>query len=244
MDFAQSLWRETYAGSVAKRGRMDAALSGGRTPTRLYRSLARTTGATEWKNIHIFLVDERFVSLTDKDSNYRMIWENMLSAAPIIGNNVHSVPMGGRDPVEAAEAYEAELRSHFGLKTGEFPRFDLVMLGLGEDGHTASLFPGNPSSHETERLASPVVLDAARHNRITLTLPVINNSRCIIFLVLGAGKARALKATVEGKDMAFPASHVEPREGHLFFLADRGAAGLLSPETYETAATRRGVYKT
>ena len=236
VNFALSVWRDTYDAAIAKRRRMDVALSGGRTPAGLYASLARDTEPLKWRNIHIFLVDERFVLPTDKDSNYRMIRERMLSLVPIPEENVHPIPTGGLSLEAATEAYEAELRAHFGLKPGEMPRFDLITLGLGEDGHIASLFPKDPAVCET-RLASPVTPGGALHDRITLTLPVISNGRCILLLVIGARKAAALKAAVEGKDPDLPASRVEPKEGHLFFLADWEAGGLLSRDTYEMAAS-------
>ena len=232
VDFAISVWRNAYDEAMTERGRMNVALSGGRTPAGLYGALARAADTGNWRNIHIFLVDERFVPPTDKGSNYRMIRERMLSLVPVPDGNVHPVLTNGLSPDEAAKAYESELNTHFGLRPGELPRFDLITLGLGEDGHTASLFPGSPAAGEG-RLVIPVTPADAPHDRITLTLPVINNGRCILFLVLGKGKAGVLKAVLEERDPDLPSSGVKPAEGRLFFLADREAGGLLSSKTCE-----------
>jgi 6-phosphogluconolactonase len=118
------------------------------------------------------------------------------------------------------------------LRQGELPRFDLVLLGLGEDGHTASLFPGSTALRDTDHLTGTVRLDKRLHDRITLTLPVINNARHILFQVEGANKAEALKKIVEKQDPALPASLIDPAEAELLFLADKEAGGLLSNDTY------------
>ncbi len=228
VEFAMGIWREAYGESVAVRGYMTVALSGGETPVDLYRALARTDENPGRGNIHIFLADERFVPLTDKESNYHMVRETMGDAVSTFENHLHHVVTEGPTPDEAAERYEEELRRHFRLKPGELPRFDLIILGLGEDGHTASLFPGNPALGESKRLSRAVTLDSARHDRITLTLPVMNNARRIIFLVCGSRKAASLKGVVEDGNAALPASHVVPRDGSLCFLVDREAARLLT----------------
>lgn len=234
-EFAARLWLEVYIESSRRSGFMNVALSGGHTPIEFFRALAGRKESIQWEKVHIFLVDERFVLPTDEDSNYHMIRETLISHVRIPEENVHPVRTVGLNPNEGAAEYERSLRRHFGLKPGEFPCFDLIVLGLGEDGHTASLFRGSPMSLETDRWAAAVKPARAPHDRITLTLPVINAARCVIFLVTGAQKAEALKRTVENKDPELPAARVKPVEGSLFFLADKEAAGLLSKDIYVTA---------
>jgi len=225
--FAARLWHEIVAESIAARGCMDVALSGGKTPVHAYKALARD-GSFPWNDIRIFQVDERFVPQDHEASNYRMIRETLLDRVLIPETNVHPVNTGASSTNEAAKAYEEELTGYFRLDQGSFPRFDLIMLGLGEDGHTASLFPGSPSTTDTEHLVNAVMLGNVLHDRITLTIPVINNARNIVFLVEGRRKAAALSRVMEKKDPGLPASLIEPVDGRLFFLVDREAAGLLS----------------
>jgi 6-phosphogluconolactonase len=227
VEFSVRLWREIYDESVTARGCMAVALSGGRTPEDFYRTLGRETADMGWKNIHIFLVDERFVPPGDRDSNCRMIRETVLDAVPIPEENIHPVRTSVAGPDEAAMEYEKDLKRQFGLKGDGFPRFDLMMLGLGEDGHTASLFPNTAALGEKSRLATVVTPLSAPHDRITLTFPVINSSRNIAFLIQGSGKAWSLKEILEKGNPDLPASRIKPVEGRLFFLADREAASLL-----------------
>jgi 6-phosphogluconolactonase len=235
VDFAVRLWSEVCIEASHRDGLVNTALSGGHTPIDFYRALAARKKAIEWEKVHIFLVDERFVLPAAADSNYHMIRETLLDNVPIPEGNVHPVRTVGVNPDEAAFRYEEELKRHFKLKEGQFPRFDLIVLGLGEDGHTASLFPGSPGLLEADRWAVAVKPDRAPHDRITLTLPVVNNGRCVAFLVTGSEKAEALKGAAEKKDPELPAAHVNPAEGSLFFLADRDAAGLLSKDIYVTS---------
>jgi len=231
-DFAVKLWREAFAESTGRSAPMTAALSGGHTPVDFYRALAAAGESIQWEKVHIFLVDERFVPPTDEDSNYHMIRETLLNHVPIPEANVHPVKTLGLTPDEAASEYEKDLRRHFVHEREGYPRFDLVVLGLGADGHTASLFPGDPMIAEPERWVAAVKPDPAPHERITLTLPVLNRSRCALFLVTGAEKAKALKAVAVNGDPVFPAARVNPPEGTLLFLADREAAALLSKDSY------------
>ena len=226
------MWKKISAASIAERGQFAVALSGGRTPVGLYRGLAREGESFPWEKIHIFLVDERFVPHTDKDSNYRMIQEALLGVVPIPKDNIHPIETNLPGPDEAAKEYEREIIRHFRLGQGQLPRFDLVLLGLGEDGHTASLFPGSAVLQDKSRLARAVTLDSELHDRITLTVPVINNSRHVLFQIEGAHKAEVLRKVLEEKGLALPASLIKPADGDLLFLADREAAGLLSKDSY------------
>ena len=224
------LWKNVSSASIAEKGAVTVALSGGRTPVDLYQSLAKEGKVLSWEKTHIFLVDERFVPREDSDSNFGMIEHALLKAVAIPRENIHPVDTSLPEPEEAAEAYEKEIIDHFSLEKGRFPRFDLILLGLGEDGHTASLFPGTAVLREKSHLVRAVRLGDRRHDRITLTFPTINNGRHIAFQVEGMEKAGMLRKVMEENDPAVPASLINPVEGDLLFLADRSAAGLLLKE--------------
>ncbi len=226
-------WREISRDAVEKKGFFAAGLSGGNTPEGFYRGIAEQGDTALWDKTYIFLVDERFVPDTHKDSNYRMIRETFLKRVSVPAENIHPIPTVGTDPVSAARKYEEEMSRFFGLSAGELPEFDLLLLGIGRDGHTASLFPGSVALSESRSLVSAVFLDEERHDRITLTLPVINNARNIFFLVTGRDKAEALRGVIEKKNTGLPASLVMPRRGSLLILADFEAATLLSEKEYE-----------
>ncbi|MDA8389042.1 MAG: 6-phosphogluconolactonase [Nitrospiraceae bacterium] len=234
-DYLVFKWMEIARRAISERGLFAAALSGGRTPAGFFRSLAGGRDESVWRNTHLFMVDERIVPHEDEASNWKMMDENLFSRCPVPRENIHPIPTGCR-PEDCAQRYEMDLRTFSFFKAeaaeGGFPVFDLVHLGLGEDGHTASLFPGSPVLKEKSRLAAAVP-DASRHDRVTLTYPVINSARNIIFLVMGEDKAGIL-ARVAGKERDLPASAVFPQKGHLFFLADRGAASRLRPGSYES----------
>ncbi len=217
--------------AVSERGRFTWALSGGSTPRGLYRLLASDPfrGRMPWEAIHFFWGDERHVPPDHPESNYRMAREAMLDAAPVPADNVHRIHAEEPDAEHAAAEYEEELRSFFHLA----PRFDLILLGLGKDGHTASLFPGSPAVHERERLVAAVIapgIEAQKTFRITLTPPVLNHAEIVVFLVSGADKAEALHAVVTEGDGArdperYPAQIVE---GNRLWMVDRPAARLLA----------------
>jgi 6-phosphogluconolactonase len=219
-------WAVLCRRAVGRRGRFAAALPGGATPVSFYERLAAQDRKLPWDRTHIFLTDERCVPFDDRDSNYRMIDAILLRHVPIPPGNIHAVQTR-LEPSAAAAAYETEIRAFFGLKKGEFPGFDLILLGLGEDGHTASLFPGDAAA-EKRRFAAAVARAAPDHNRVTLTLPVINRASAVIFLVAGAKKAPILKAVLDGPGTGLPAGLVRTSQGRTVFLADKDAASLLS----------------
>jgi 6-phosphogluconolactonase len=235
VSFVMRKWQEICAESLNKRGCMTVALSGGNTPVDIYKALALSEFS--WKDIQVFQVDERFVPRDGSDSNYRMIRETLLDAVSIPQQNIHFVDTGKPSADDAAKAYEQELVRFFRLQPGQFPRFDIIMLGLGEDGHTASLFPRSPLLDDVDHLVRAVILDSGLHDRITLTLQVINRARHIIFLIMGAHKALALKKIVEEKDVTLPAAMINPAGGELLFLSDREAVGLLAEDTCERGGT-------
>jgi 6-phosphogluconolactonase len=216
--------------AVAARGRFTLALSGGSTPRRLYALLA-DPGApyrarVPWDRTHVFFGDERPVPPDHPESNYRMARETLLDHVPVA--SVHRIR--GEDPA-AADAYEAELRRFFGIAPGGAPpRLDLVLLGLGPDGHTASLFPGTAAVGETRRWVASPFVPRLGTRRVTLTLPVLDRARAVLFLVSGAEKAAALARVIGAAPgaAALPAGLVRP-EGGAVFVVDDAAASALGP---------------
>lgn len=216
-------WMTSLA--IAREGRFRVALSGGSTPKALYALLAsgKFRSRFPWQRVLWFWGDERFVPHDDPESNYRMAREAMLATAPVPPENIHPIPTDG-DPEDAARRYERTLKEAYGSPTLDpsRPLFDVTLLGLGEDGHTASLLPGDQLLDERRRWVA-----AVRHGRpeirITLTYPAIESSRHVAFLVAGAGKAAALRGLRAG-DTRLPASRVHP-VGELICFVDRAAAG-------------------
>jgi len=186
--------------AVEQRGRFAIALPGGSTPKSLFNLLATNARTVmPWDRTFFFWGDERHVPPTDPDSNYRMAEEIMLSKIPVAAGNVFRIPAENPDAAAAAEAYEQTLRKFFQLEAGRVPVFDLILLGMGPDGHTASLFPGSAGLHEKTRLVIANWIDKLKTSRLTLTLPVLNAARCVAFLVSGTDKAPALHAVLEGE---------------------------------------------
>ena len=227
-NFMVRRWRQASEEAIERKGLFIAALSGGKTPVHFYRTLANQRGTLPWDKTHLFLVDERFLSWDDPDSNYHLLRESLLDRIEIPQENLHPVPAGNPTPQLSAEAYEEDIRRFFKLRSGQYPLFDLVLLGIGEDGHTASLFPGSPALEEGYHLAVAVIRDETRHHRITLTLPVINHGQEVVFLVSGKNKAAILKRVIRQGDLSLPASRVSPNRGKLLFLSDLEAGSSLS----------------
>lgn len=214
--------------ALRARRRFTLALSGGSTPKKLYESLV---GAEiDWTRTQVFFGDERCVPPDHADSNYRMAREALLSKIAIPEKNVHRVPSEDADPERAAKAYEQDLQSFFKLRPGELPTFDLCLMGMGPDGHTASLFPGTTALAEEVRLAVAPYVEKLGAWRVTMSAPVFNHARCVLFLVAGEDKAEALKGVLESERPAdeLPAKLVKPGAGELLWWVDKGAAKLLS----------------
>lgn len=213
--------------AAASRQRFSVALSGGSTPGKLYTLLGRESYRTEipWEHVHLFWADERCVPPDDPGSNYRLVQETLLTQVSIPPENVHRV-RGELGPQAAAQVYERDLQDFY---CGPRPRFDLVLLGLGEDGHTASLFPGSPLLAERERLVAPAVASYQDRpaQRVTLTLPAINTARQVLFLVTGSAKAGIVQTVLAGPAGQLPAEQVRPTAGQLTWLLDAAAASLL-----------------
>lgn len=229
---AAALFAERAAGAVSARGRFTAALSGGRTPEAYYALLAKAPFASQipWDRVYLFWGDERCVPPSHKESNFRLARERLLDHVSIPPANVHRI-RGEMDPVEAAALYEGELREFFGQHGETCPAFDFVLLGLGEDGHTASLFPGSPAIRESLRQVSAQFVDAHKGWRITLTPPAINAARLAAFVVAGKGKAAAVRDVLKGpfRPGTLPAQAIRPSRGELRWMLDRDAAQLLTP---------------
>jgi 6-phosphogluconolactonase len=214
--------------AIAQRGRGAIALSGGHTPAKMYALWAATEkyrNETDWNRVHIFWGDERYVPQNDPLNNFRMTREALLAHVPIPEANVHAAPTNLPTPAQAAEAYDQDLRKFFGAAA---PAFDVTLLGLGPEGHTASLFPGSPALEEKIRWVLPVQVAAVPPNRLTFTLPVLNSSRNTYFLVAGENKRSILAALRAEPDMslsAYPAGRVRPADGRILWFLDQAAAG-------------------
>jgi 6-phosphogluconolactonase len=223
---AARVFTEHARSVIAARGRFRVALSGGSTPKRLYQLLAGPSVNLNWDHIDVFLTDERHVPPQHDDSNYRMVHETLLSHVPLPAANIHRVLSELPDANEAALDYEQTLKNVFELKATELPRFDLMLLGLGADAHTASIFPDTPGLLETHRLVQAPWIEKLKSHRITLTMPVINNSAAIIFLVSESEKAEALRHVLQEEPnyRYLPAQAVRPTRGTVQWLVDSAAA--------------------
>lgn len=215
--------------AVGANGRFAVALSGGSTPRALYELLATEPAwrsQIPWDQVHFFWGDERHVPPDHADSNFRMANEVFLSRTPIPATNIHRIRGELPSAVDAADGYEDDLRAFFGPAGGDLPRFDLVLLGLGPEGHTASLFPGTRALLESQRLVVANWVGKLYADRITLTSPVLNNAGCVLFLVTGEDKATALKAILDGpyEPSQLPAQLINPTHGRLVWLLDHAAA--------------------
>ncbi len=218
--------------AVSSTGRFAVALSGGSTPRVLYALLATNEfrRRVPWSRVHLFWGDERCVPPDHPESNYHMAREVLLDKAPIPVRNIHRMPAEQEDHLRAAAAYEQMLRAFFELTAGELPSFDLILLGMGEDGHTASLFPGTTALAENERLVASNYVEKLGTYRLTLTVPVINHAANVVFLVSGKSKASMLKEVLEGEHQPqhLPSQLIRPVEGKLVFIVDREAGKELS----------------
>lgn len=219
--------------AIGAQGRFTVALSGGSTPKGLYSLLASKYADFAWNRVFLFFGDERHVAPTDPESNYRMVKESLLTRIAIPAENVFRVPADNPDASAAAADYEGQLRHFFQLRPsdrpGEFPRFDLILLGMGPDGHTASLFPDSPALDEQSRLVVANWVAKFNTHRITFTFPVLNRAAEVIFLASGADKAEILHQVLEGKNTPpLPSQRVQPTDGKLLWMLDEAAAAKLT----------------
>ena len=243
VDDADALAREAAeefarraAAAAASRGRFTVALSGGSTPRRLYAMLsdpaAPFCNAISWSRVHLFWSDERHVPPDDPQSNYRMARETLISRVPIPAENVHRIEAELPDAAEAAARYDDEIARFFALSPGEFPRFDLMLLGIGPEGHTASLFPGTKALEIRDRRVVENRVPTLNAFRITMTIPVFTRAAAVQFLISGEDKAPILRMIFDpdGPADALPCQLIRPESGDLIWLVDRAAAaGLPAP---------------
>jgi len=214
--------------AIAERGRFTVALSGGSTPRSLYSLLARDHQKFAWNQTSLFFGDERHVPPDHADSNYRMVNEALFSKITIPAQNVFRVRAEMPDAALAAADYEKQLRDAFKLAPGEFPHFDLILLGLGTDGHTASLFPGSEGLKEQSRMAIANWVEKFKTHRITFTFPVLNHATDVMFLSCGSDKAAMVQQILDGHNTPpFPAQQIQP-EGRLIWMLDEAAAAQLN----------------
>jgi 6-phosphogluconolactonase len=215
--------------AIGAQGRFTVALSGGSTPKALYSLLATNYATFPWNRVFLFFGDERHVPPTDPESNYRMVNEALLTKITIPSENVFRVPGENPDALAAAADYEAQLRRFFALKPSEFPRFDLILLGVGPDGHTASLFPDSEALEEKTRLVVANWVAKFNTHRITFTFPVLNDANEVMFMATGTDKADMLHQILEGKNTPpLPSQRVQPSEGKLLWMLDEAAAAKLA----------------
>jgi len=210
------------------------ALSGGATPSSMFRQMAERGSLARlpvgfWSSVHFFWGDERDAPPDHPDSNYRLAWEALLGRIDIPEKNIHRIRAGSGPALAAAAAYESELIQFFALHPGEFPRFDLIFLGMGDDGHVASIFPRSEALQERTRLVAAPFVAKLNSYRITLTLPVLNNAACIIFLIQGNDKAETLRRVLTEAlhPDQLPAQAIQPGTGELLWLVDQAAAAAL-----------------
>jgi 6-phosphogluconolactonase len=218
--------------AASDRGVFRVAMAGGSTPKALHALLVAEPFRSQlpWDNMQVFFGDERHVSPDHADSNYRMVNETFISKTPIKPEQIFRIKAELQDAERAALDYEQILRTQFALKPGELPRFDLMMLGMGNEGHTLSLFPGTTALRDNGRLVVRTWVGKLYTERITCTAPVANNSAAVLFMIAGADKAPSLKAVLEGpyEPEQLPSQLIQPANGKLIFLIDSAAGGMLA----------------
>jgi len=224
---------QAAAPAVREKGSFNVALAGGSTPKALYSLLVNDPtlrSQVPWDKMHLFFGDERHVPPDHPDSNFRMATEAMIAKSPMKPEQVTRIKGEYPDAGQAALEYEKALREYFKLKNGEYPRFDLVLVGMGNEGHTLSLFPGTKALHADGRIAVRNWVGKLYADRITLTAPAASNAARVIFMATGADKAPALKAVLEGpfEPEQLPAQLLQPKNGKLLWLVDTAAGSMLS----------------
>jgi 6-phosphogluconolactonase len=222
---------ERLTGEIHSHGIASVALAGGTTPRGVYELLGSPEyrDRIEWNRVHLFWGDERCVGPTMPESNFRMTNESLIRNIAIPPQNIHRI-RGEMKPQDAARESEMEIRRFFGLRAGEFPKFSLVLLGLGEDGHTASLFPGTTVLEERVRIVVDVYVQKFAATRISLTIPAINNAASVVFIVSGKTKASILGEVLKDGQLHYPAQHIVPSSGQLLWLVDKDAASHVPTE--------------
>jgi len=235
---AATIYASAAEQAARERGVFRVAMAGGSTPKSLHGLLTAEPFRSQlpWEKMQIFFGDERHVPPDHADSNYRMVNETFISKSPLRPEQIFRIKAELQDTERAAQDYEQILRTQFDLKPGELPHFDLMLLGMGNEGHTLSLFPGTTALRDNGRLVVRAWVGKLYTERITCTAPVANNSAAVMFMITGADKAPALKAVLEGpyEPEQLPSQLIKPPKGKLFFLVDSAAGGMLSKELAAT----------
>ncbi len=227
-DYAIELWTELSSKAIADKGHFAVALSGGKTPEVFYQKLSERKDLP-WSKTHVFMVDERFVPYDSEDNNYHMINRTLLCHVTIPANNIHFISTVENTAEDSAIRYEESLRSYAKKAKTQYPLFDLIFLGIGDDGHTASLFPGTPALQEIKQLATYVAPPKNPEiERITLTYPVINSTKNIFFLATGENKAAVIKDVIKNKKSKLPAAMFKQDNNRVCFLLDKASASKLT----------------
>jgi len=229
---AAELFKATVCEATDSRGTCHVALSGGTTPHALYKQLAETCGYGElpWEHLHIYFGDERDVPHDDVESNYHMVQKTLLDHVPVAPTHIHPMPADAEDLSVAAERYEQMIRQRVPAGDDGLPAFDLVLLGMGADGHTASLFAGTETLDETSSLVTACFVPVLGRNRMTFTFPLINSARIVMLIVTGSDKAEAVSKVLspdEHHDNLLPAGRISPK-GSFIIVLDRSAARLFT----------------
>jgi 6-phosphogluconolactonase len=227
---AARVFEDSANASARENRNFSAALSGGSTPARLYELLASPNRSILWDRVQLFQVDERCVPPDHPESNFKMIRRALLQHISLPASNFHRMVAENADRDAAARQYAEEIGEALHPGKGELPRMDLILLGMGSDGHTASLFPGSPALTERELWVRPNYSERLKSFRLTLTYPVLNAAAQVIFLIAGADKAETLRDVFAGiqREPGFPAQGVQPSNGRLSWYLDQAAARLLS----------------
>lgn len=230
-NFAAEKFVEIVNEAIEKRGQFTVSLAGGSTPKSLYKLLSsnKFKDIIDWSKVFFFFGDERNVLPDSDESNFKMAHENLFVPLEINVNNIFPWLTGSETPEIVAEIYQGEIIKFFNLRENEFPRFDLILLGMGNDGHTASLFPFTKALNEKSKIAVENSVEKLNTTRLTLTFPVINNARNVIFLVAGEEKAETLREVLEGEIQPekLPSQSVNLENGNLYWLIDKNVAKLL-----------------
>jgi 6-phosphogluconolactonase len=228
---AAALISERIQSSISDRGRCALALSGGTSVGSVFELLAADPNI-RWPDVFFFWGDDRFIDQSNPHNSFKLAEEKLFAKTPAIPRkNIFPVPVDAPTPTEGAKRYSQTIQTFFGLAPGEWPRFDIAINGMGPDGHTASLFPHSPALDEHDQIA---VMNHAGLtpwvDRVTLTFPVFNHARCIVFMVTGSGKAQTLQSVLEGASDVhrFPTQGIQPADGEVIWLLDPSAAALLN----------------
>jgi 6-phosphogluconolactonase len=221
--FLLKKWLELATIAIEDHGIFVVAISGGKTPLEFYQELANYKEFTDWDKVYFFIVDERFVKPGHKDHNFTNIEKELFQKISKFNPVIHSIDTSFENVEHAASSYNSDL-SEFFKQHNNLNYFDLVLLGIGEDGHIASLFPDTPALEEDKKLVTFSKPKTAKYDRITLTYPIINNSQNVIFVAIGEKKAVVIKDLIENAESNLPASKIEPLNGTLYFVIDSLAA--------------------